>query len=165
VKEAPTFLIIHDTDVSRLEHPEQLSIVNDSHARRGYDLSAYGYNVCYNYLIGTTGEIVHTRPNTDRTRCTRNDELNMNAIQIVLAGAFERYDNEGKDISDIPSREQVTALMTLVSELQKQYKIRNENIIGHKEASSTTCPGKNIMKLLFHFRKLHGLQETQDHRS
>lgn len=124
-----------------------------SHRARGYDSSSLGYYVCYNYFIGTTGKVVQTRPDTDRTMCTRNDSINMHSVQIVLAGAFELYDKEGKDISDVVQPRQLSSLKALVTALQGKYHIPAAKVIGHKEASSTTCPGKHVMDILLSYRK------------
>lgn len=147
--------MIHDTGVSRHEHTEQLELVEQSHKNRGYDLNAYGYHICYHYLIGATGKIIHTRPNKDRTMCTKNDTINMQSLQIVLAGEFTH---------ELPSNAQIKSLMALVSALQKEYGVSNQNIIGHQEASPTQCPGKYIMNLLHSYRSQHGIKEIQNHQ-
>ncbi len=127
-------------------------IVNDSHRRRGYDLSANGYYVAYHYFIGTDGTVVQTRPDTDRTMHSRNDYVNMRSVAIVLAGAFN---------SDQPSYGQKISLAKLVTRLQKKYKIPATNVIGHREASPTQCPGTNLMNLIQAIRRREGLPLTQ----
>lgn len=144
MREKPEYIVIHQTGVSRSRFAEQLSVVENSHRAKGYDLNANGYHICYHYFIGTTGKIVHSRPDTDRTMCTKNNDVNMKAIQVVLAGDFS---------SEIPTPAQVKAMMALVSSLQEKYGVLSTNVIGHREASPTACPGKHVMRILEHYRK------------
>lgn len=139
------YLVIHQTGVSQSRFAEQLSVVENSHRAKGYDLNTFGYHICYHYFIGTTGKIVHSRPDTDRTMCTKNNDVNMKSVHVVLAGEFG---------TDIPPPAQVKAMTGLVTALQKKYGVLNENVIGHREASPTACPGKNIMRILNYYRSL-----------
>ncbi len=122
-------------------------MVNESHARRGYDLSAFGYNVAYHYFIGSDGTIIQTRPDTDRTMHTRNNTVNMNSIAIVLAGNFE---------VEYPNKQQIESLLSLIHRLQVKYHIDPKNVIAHKEASPTSCAGKNVIKVIDYYRNKMG---------
>lgn len=77
--------------------------------------------------------------------CTKNNDVNMKSVHVVLAGEFG---------TDIPPPAQVKAMTGLVTALQKKYGVLNENVIGHREASPTACPGKNIMRILNYYRSL-----------
>lgn len=127
-------------------------MVSESHARRGYDLSVYGYNTAYHYFIGSDGTVVHTRPDTDRTMHTKSDAMNMQSIAIVLAGSFE---------TETPSRAQLSSLLSLIRNLQKKYEIPIDHVIAHGEASPTKCAGKNITKILQYYRSKAGIALTQ----
>lgn len=117
--------------------------MNGYHRKNGYDLSSLGYYVCYTYFIGTTGQIVQTRPDTDRTMCTKNDDVNMHSLQIVLAGEFQHEE---------PTKAQLRSLSKLTDRLRKKYNIPVEHIIAHREASSTTCPGDMMMEKIQQMR-------------
>jgi N-acetyl-anhydromuramyl-L-alanine amidase AmpD len=117
--------------------------VNGYHKRKWNMESQLGYFVCYHYFIGTTGAVVQTRAGEERPGCTRNDYTNDHSIQVVVAGAFEH---------EKPTQAQLASLKKLVNGLQLRYKIPSNNIIGHKEASATTCPGKYMMDIIHHYR-------------
>jgi N-acetyl-anhydromuramyl-L-alanine amidase AmpD len=147
----PRYIVIHHTDIAKQEHAEQLSIVNESHKRRGYSLNEYGYNVAYHYFIGTDGELIHTRPDDDRSahtgcglgedRCKEGmSEINEQSIGIVIAGDFEH---------EQINRRQLQTLKRIVTEKQQEYGIPKENVIPHREASPTKCAGANLIKLLW----------------
>lgn len=91
-------------------------------------------------MIGKDGTVLQTRPETDRTGHTRNQAINQASLAIVLAGDFN---------VEQPDPRQLRALSDLVGRLQAKYDIPAENVIGHTEASPTSCPGKNIL-LRFH---------------
>lgn len=137
-------IVIHDTGIAASYKPEQFDIVNGYHQRKWNMKSPItGYFVCYNYFIGTTGALVKVRGDDERPGCTMNDDVNDHAIQVVLAGSFEE---------ERPTERQIATLKNLVSKLQEKFNIQAKNVIGHKEASGTTCPGKYIMELLTHYR-------------
>lgn len=121
--------------------PKQWDNVNGSHMRRGYDLSTMGSYIAYHYFVGTDGTIKQNRPETDRTKHTRNCYVNMNSIAIVLAGSFGE--------ADTVNAAQMKSLKKLTAEIQKRYGIKPGYVIGHKEASPTACPGANVMKLIY----------------
>lgn len=144
----PTILVIHDTDLSIAEHPNQLESVNKSHERRGYQKSHYsGLHLAYHYFIGTDGTLVQIRSDGERTEhtacglsldnCVGEKYVNDNSLSIVVAGAFER---------EQPTREQVKTLKKLIKKLDNKYHF--EKIIPHRAASPTACPGKHMVEIL-----------------
>ncbi len=64
-----------------------------------------------------------------------NNYWNEHTIGICLVGNFERYP---------PSEAQWQSLIKLVYFLQKRYGIPNDKIVGHRDADSTTCPGRHL---------------------
>lgn len=116
-----------------------MQIVNGNHERRGYDLSDKGYYVAYHYFIGTDGTVIQTRPDSDRTMHTSNNDINIDSLGIVLAGDFEH--------DELPAV-QLQALKKLVQSLAMKYKVSKSHIIAHKEASSTSCPGRHLEEAL-----------------
>jgi len=102
--------------------------------------SAYPY-ISYHYLMATNGEMLnvtdekyvkyHSRDNF------RGDlSFNLNGIAVCLTGNYE---------NDMPTEEQMKALVLFIRDVQNRYKI-DARVRGHKETSqtATACPGKNI---------------------
>lgn len=125
------------------EHPQQLALVDGNHDRRGYDESIFKHYAAYHFFIGTDSTLVQTRPLTDRTLHTKNCAVALTSIGIVVAGSFD---------TDEPTAKQRATLLALVRKLKARYHIANQNIIGHQEASATSCPGKNLMALIKRWR-------------
>lgn len=92
--------------------------------------------------MGADGTVVQTRGEDERLGCTRNEYVNDRAIHVVLAGALD---------TEKPSRRQVLEAVALVRKLQKEYHVPNGRVIGHREASPTTCPGKYGMQIIDHY--------------
>lgn len=128
--EFPRILVIHHTAI---EGAEQYVLVNESHKKEGYKDSLTGENICYHFFVGTDGTIRQPRSLSERAGCTRNSYANASAIQIVVAGNFQKQK---------PSREQLAALRKLIGTLDEMYHF--SEIKGHKDESPTACPGKYL---------------------
>ncbi len=100
-------------------------------------MSSMGSHIAYHFLIGKDGTVKQNRPLIARTGHTRNQEVNLASIAIVLAGDFDKED---------PTPAQLSALREKVAELDSIY--RFEQIIPHREASSTACPGERLLAAL-----------------
>ncbi len=136
----PVYIVIHHTAIARSYLPEQLQAVENSHKAQGYPESPYTHkHVCYNFFVGSDGTTKQLRGVNENEGCTMNAEINGQALHIVVAGNFEE--------EKVPKR-QAEALKNLIVELQKTYGVKNKNIIGHKDASSSACPGENLIKLI-----------------
>jgi 3D (Asp-Asp-Asp) domain-containing protein len=114
-----------------------METVERNHAARGYDESAYGSHIAYHFLIGKDGTVKQNRALSERSMHTRNSVINLESIAIVMAGNFE--DEE-------PTDAEMKALKSLVKRLDSIYHF--EEIIGHKGASPTACPGKHLLEVL-----------------
>ena len=131
-------------------------MVEANHRNRGYyeskiinPATGSGYHVAYHYFIGRDGTLVQTRTHDDRSahtscglgfeKCKNLPEINERSLGIVLAGDFEH---------EVPDRRQIVTLRNLVKKLQKEYNIPTDHILGHTDASPTSCPGENLLKLL-----------------
>ena len=126
--------MVHHT---ALEDPEQLEEINATHKALGYPESTYkkGMFVCYTFFIGTDGTTVALRNLHERTGCTRNQEINLSSLHIVLAGNF----NKG-----MPNHRQMASLKRLLSNIDRIYPLKE--VIGHREASPTECAGSYLNK-------------------
>lgn len=136
--------MIHDTDV---KDDVQADLIDKGHEKRGYDEGFYGTHICYHFMIGKDGTVKQIRTLSERVYCTRNTEINRQAIQIVVAGDL---DNEP------PTAQALEALRLLVDRLDQMYHF--EHIVMHRDASPTACPGKFMVEAL---QKLGILRENK----
>lgn len=134
----PHILVIHDTDVATEYMPEQLSSVGAYHEAKWHYVSPEtGSFVCYHYFIGTDGSVRQTRGEDERPGCTMNKQINDQSIQVVVAGDFEK---------EQPTAAELVALRKLIASLDARYHF--DQIIPHRDASHTTCPGKYMLEAL-----------------
>jgi hypothetical protein len=91
------------------------------------------YIVDYHYLIGPTGKVFEGQPIEMVGYHCGNKIMNLESIGICSLGDFEKT---------IPPKLQVDALVDLIVDLIKKYKIPIENIKKHKDIVNTDCPGK-----------------------
>lgn len=64
-----------------------------------------------------------------------DEEYNQHGIGVCLVGNFENHS---------PSTAQLTAVKQLVGVMKKEYQIRSDRVVGHREVKSTACPGKHF---------------------
>jgi len=127
-------LVVHHTAE---DGDNQHSKINSSHKNRGYEESVYGIHIAYHFLVETSGEVIPNRATYERTGTTRNSEVNNHAIAIVFSGNFQ---------VEQPTPEQLQAARDLIKNLDSIYNF--DEIIPHRWASPTACPGDNIMTAL-----------------
>lgn len=72
--------------------------------------------------------------------------MNFRSLGIALTGNFE---------TEMPSKEQISTLERILSDMRVKYSIPRENVFGHTEVSgaNTLCPGKNFLPYLRSYRK------------
>lgn len=136
---APQFLIIHHsggTDKNPLQDSSGYTaeMCNRDHKARFNFVSSLGSYVGYQYVIEKDGKV---------TQCRRDDEegahtigKNKNSIGIMLSGNF--------DVT-LPTSAQTEALRKLLKEKVEQWKIPLNFIVPHRQFSSKTCYGKNLL--------------------
>ena len=100
-------------------------------------------DVPYHYYITVDGIVVEGREIQYQGDSNTDYDLNGHAL-IVVEGNFEK-----EKIKDI----QYQKLEQLVITLAKKYKVPAEEITGHKDQAQTTCPGKDLYKLLPQLRE------------
>ncbi|SEI94223.1 N-acetylmuramoyl-L-alanine amidase [Propionispira arboris] len=129
-------IIIHhiggtDRDVSAAE-------VHQWHLDNGWA------GIGYHYIIRKNGTIERGRPqNVIGAHCYH---YNRTSIGINLVGDFEKSK---------PTEEQIQSALELTTFLCKTYNLSptNKTILGHRDLSSTLCPGKNLYAQLGAFRQ------------
>ena len=99
--------------------------------------SSLGYYCGYGWFIEKTGKLYQARRDNEEQAACRG--FNKCSVNIGLQGDFEK---------EQPTKWQLESLHDLIGELQEKYKIPNKNIVGHRELSQTTCPGKNLFSWL-----------------
>lgn len=147
VKEAqsqsrPRILVIHH---SAIAHEDvQAPIIERTHHGRGYAASASGSHIAYHFLVGKDGTVRQNRGLDERTehtscglgyeKCVGEPAVNEQSIAIVVAGNFEEEE---------PTPKQLRSLKKLIKILDAEFHF--DRIIGHREASPTSCPGRKLL--------------------
>ena len=92
-------------------------------------------DIGYHYLIDKKGKIHVGR--SEKFIGAHVFGHNKNSIGICLIGNFDE---------EKPTKKQIKTLINFLKERIKQYKIRKEDILGHREFSGATktCPGKFV---------------------
>jgi len=98
-------------------------------------VNGYGYHIAYHYVIDGTGKIWDTRPLNEIGYHASNYLINQTSIGICLVGNFD---------SEKPNDVQIDSLRKLCKDLSKKYNISPQNIRGHRDYASKSCPGKNV---------------------
>jgi len=129
----PTYILIHHSAVLN-SNVEQLGGINNYHKDKWNFKSSLGSYIGYNYLIEFNGKVNQTRANGETTAaCYQKGMNDGRCIHICLTGNLDV--NKPKD-------PQVFALRDLLKKLTKEFDISKDNIVFHKDYSSTVCPGK-----------------------
>jgi N-acetylmuramoyl-L-alanine amidase len=116
----------------------QLKEIDVWHRDRGFDM------IGYSYLVSRNGEVVQGRP-LEKTPAAQKGH-NTGSIAICLIGGF------GSDADDLATEHytpvQLARAYSLIRELQEQFNVKNDNVIGHNRVSSKACPGFRVQKWL-----------------
>lgn len=132
----PTFIMIHHTAVSYDKNPDQFEATNNYHREKKFPKSSLGFYVGYNYEIAQNGRVRQARKDGEITAACYQDNMNDGrAIHIALDGNFD---------TERPMAAQVFALRDLMRKLVKQYGIKRENVVFHRDYAPKTCPGNNV---------------------
>jgi len=119
----------------------QFNAVKEAHERRGW-----GDKTAYNFFLEKSGVVEDGRPDGDSSAATRSWVANQSGIHVCLAGNFENEE---------PTEHQLNALRKLVLHKMELYKIKPENVLGHRDVQNTLCPGKNLYSELKSLRFTH----------
>lgn len=128
------WIVVHHTasDVGNLEYYRRLH-----REERGWRDIAYHFlinNGSSNTAVGQIEESALWK-NRESHFSTRETYVNVFSIAVVLVGNFEKH-----RVPDL----QKEALIKLLADLSYEYSIPPDRIVGHREISSTACPGKNL---------------------
>lgn len=141
------FIVIHHTALKKnLDNPK-LAVKN---IQRYHALGRGWGDVGYHYLIDQQGRIYEGRQGGDGVIGGHLPSLNKVSIGIAVLGNYEE---------DQVSEEAIFALRDLTAYLTDKYDINPlgsttyknktyKNIIGHKDADATLCPGRYVYRTL-----------------
>lgn len=121
-----------------------LNQIRDIHTSKGWP------GASYHFYIHTDGEIYQLN---ELKWVTWHDSHNWDSIGIVLHGYFHpNFNNQ-------PTKEQLRSLKALLHNLCTQhpeFPAAFADVYGHRERSSTACPGNNLYPLVKEYREKLG---------
>ncbi len=105
------------------------------HIQRGFS------QIGYHKIIEGKGNIVNGRPET--TQGAHAKGANQASLGVCVIGNFEK---------DVPTSNQVEALISVLTDWCKKHKLDTTSIYGHYNvpggSTKTSCPGKNLINRL-----------------
>ena len=126
----PKYIIIHHGAGSL-----NFEQVNEYHKSKWGFRSSLNFYIGYQYFISYSGRVYRGRAdNEEGAHCIN---FNKHSIGICLQGNMEIEE---------PTLAQLTALERLVKEKKARYNIKVIN--GHRDFSSTSCPGRNLYQII-----------------
>ena len=127
-------LVLHHTAIGGFEEG-QYDMVDKSHKRK------YGRGIEYHFFIERDGRELAGKPIEEIGFHAGNWNVNVVSIGICLAGDFTY---------EVPTEQQIDALVQLVSRLQNIYLIPDNQIFLHREVrlGPTSCPGIDLRDMI-----------------
>jgi N-acetylmuramoyl-L-alanine amidase len=156
----PRFLIIHHSD----SHWGDADVIRGWHLSRGFHDIGY-HKVILNAYPDYTSWRTKTKQNTDGViQQGRPDEeqgahcdgmgMNAKSLGICLIGDFN---------VDFPTERQMASLFDACVRLCARHDIPSQNVLGHREADSTSCPGTHLYAQMHALRdRLHDALSTKE---
>lgn len=140
-------IVVHHTATSR--DRTTFEAVNRYHRDiRKFPVSRLGFHVGYHVFIDGNGSSYKARKFTEIGSHVKGQ--NRGKVGIVLTGNFE---------NEKPKKEQLRQLWKVIKEIRKEHpNIKISDIVGHQELAPSLCPGKNLMKKVDIWRKIHVIQ-------
>lgn len=128
--------MLHHSAVSYERNPDQFEANNNYHKSQWNFKSSLDYYLGYNYEISKSGKLRQARQDGETTAACYQRYMNDGrCIHICIDGHF---DNEK------PMPEQMNALKNILETKIKEYGVKRENIVFHRDYAPKTCPGMNI---------------------
>jgi len=108
-------------------------------------------DIGYHFVVDTTGRIWSGRPLSQQGAHAGDHDRNRGNVGICLLGNFVQG-REGQE----PTGPQVAAMRNLISALRKQYQIKSDGLLTHRELRSTSCPGERLQSVIERIRRESG---------
>lgn len=158
VTNSPKYLVIHSSDDSYKNSPDQFNKINIYHRdERKFPISSLGYYGGYHYLYTGGKEYQYRKEDEVGAHCNQS----FDGIKVYLPGTPGKlsmnYQSVGLCIGfdgdiQMPPTAEYDLFQKRVWQLQDKYSISNENVFFHHyfTGSAKTCPGLLIdLKWLF----------------
>ena len=104
-------------------------------------------HISYHYIIDNVGDIYQCLPENEVGYHCGNFATNKSSIAIMLDGNFE---------TQTPLPKQEKSLINLLNWLHTKRpdlpKLVKSTTRGHREIKATSCPGKNLFKVVLNYR-------------
>ena len=105
-------------------------------------------DIGYHFIIDPTGRVWNGRPISVQGAHAGDHERNRGNLGICLLGNF----TQGRDGQE-PTGPQVASLRNLIAVLRRQYPIKPDGLLTHKELRSTACPGERLQAVVERLRR------------
>jgi hypothetical protein len=128
-------------DTSATVAAAQISAIQREHMQKDWG------DIGYHFVIDTAGRVWACRSLAWQGAHAGDSERNRGNIGICVLGNFTRGP-EGQE----PTTPQLAALRSLVASLRRQYSIRPEGLLTHRELRSTSCPGERLQVVVERMR-------------
>lgn len=141
-----TSIVVHHDAVFRSHDYDTMARLRNEAAVHYQNL---GPGLQYHYSISNTGEIMWVRPHEATLWHAGNLAVNRTSLAIKLDGYFH------PGINQVPTREQLEALQQLLDKLcfqHPEFPATQQNVFGHREISSTDCPGDGMINRVGSYR-------------
>jgi len=106
----------------------------------GVKKDIYLGDVPYHFLINRKGEVAEGR---ELLYAAYSNTVYKTPIEehvtVVLDGNFD---------VEVPSKEQISSLTSLLADLSEKFNVQISNIGVHNDVAQTSCPGENLEKLM-----------------
>lgn len=139
------YITVHHTaDTATGTNDEILQREANAHIANGWP------GLSYHFFITKDGTVYQINNFTD---VTWHDTVNWDSIGIALHGYFHPTANQN------PTKEQLVSLRLLLNELcsaHPEFPADQHNVVGHRERSSTSCPGDNLIGYVQDYRNKLG---------
>jgi len=132
--QTPQVLVIHHTWKPTVADYKGAATIRGIQKYHMFDPATGWNDIGYHYLIGPEGLLYEGRP---ETALGSHTVPNTNKVGISVIG---NYDPD----SDLLSTESYNTLLDILTYLAAQYTISPDNIFGHRDFSTKTCPGDGI---------------------
>ncbi|MFP4248410.1 MAG: N-acetylmuramoyl-L-alanine amidase [Armatimonadota bacterium] len=139
----PAGVVIHHTATGATVdgHKVDAARIAEWHEQRGFaaEYRHRLYTIGYHYVILPDGTIEQGRPEwmTGAHTYGHNDYLG-----LCLVGNFDTGANPaGSQQPSRPTEEQMSALRDLLGDLMTKYRLKADDIHGHRDLGATACPG------------------------
>ena len=143
----PLGIVVHHSDTPfRIKGKfVDASLLDRFHKQRGFSREYEGkvYHIAYHYVILPDGTIQKGRPDYCIGAHAGNTYYNKHYLGVCLIGAFDPSSPFfGHGSAKSPTSAQMSALQSLCVKLCVKYEIPVQNIIRHRDANWTYCPGR-----------------------